>query len=621
LRINQNLYRGILGEISLQSDYFYNDNDQLTNEAHNPPSAAIPYGNERIYAYAGNGRITYRMSGSDRAIGSFKAWFIGLPSVVSQWLFGLVASLLIVAFLLPAIMHILARIRKREPTKMPLSLRNRCLSVLIAYVMLIGLGFEQLSRASTLYSDLVPDDWAKVGNSVVYTYDDIGRLTNKDTSGVETETVTYEYNNLDRLAKITTSRGDTVEVVEYAYNPDGIRVTSQFTRTINSVTDEVRTTTYLVDSFNHTGYAQTIEEHRETTYYDGGVPQTPEITDTTYTLGDDVISQYEASIGADHLLYDGHGSTRQLTDDDITNVVVDCYGYDAYGVMLGGNPNNSAPAATSLLYAGEQFDLDAQQYYLRARYYDQNTGRFNRMDSFPGNYQDPQSLHKYLYCHNNPVNAVDPSGQFLVTDVSIAMAIWGMMCFVAFTLLVMNVMQKTHILGVNVLQHPYVWYIRMSAERNRLSPNLLAAIIAAEQWDMNWKDVFGDIQGANYGYDTSIGLGQVRISTAITYNLVDTLDREQVIKRLQDPERNIEAAARYIRIIADIAAEKMGKVDDFDYSTYAKHGNEWDYTNDWTVILIGSEYTSQPWDSDFVNWGNIVLRHYRRIERMGLFID
>jgi hypothetical protein len=32
------------------------------------------------------------------------------------------------------------------------------------------------------------------------------------------------------------------------------------------------------------------------------------------------------------------------------------------------------------------------------------------MDDYSGNYSDPQSLHKYLYCHANPINATDPSG-------------------------------------------------------------------------------------------------------------------------------------------------------------------------------------------------------------------
>jgi RHS repeat-associated protein len=79
--------------------------------------------------------------------------------------------------------------------------------------------------------------------------------------------------------------------------------------------------------------------------------------------------------------------------------------------MLGANPAN---AATSLLYTGEMYDSSASMYYLRARWYDQQTGRFNRMDPFAGNNQDPQSLHKYLYCHANPVNGIDPSGQLSV---------------------------------------------------------------------------------------------------------------------------------------------------------------------------------------------------------------
>jgi hypothetical protein len=35
------------------------------------------------------------------------------------------------------------------------------------------------------------------------------------------------------------------------------------------------------------------------------------------------------------------------------------------------------------------------------------------MDTFEGNQSDPLSLHKYLYCASNPVNQIDPSGQFM----------------------------------------------------------------------------------------------------------------------------------------------------------------------------------------------------------------
>ena len=130
----------------------------------------------------------------------------------------------------------------------------------------------------------------------------------------------------------------------------------------------------------------------------------------SYTIGDDVLSQTVTGVTS-HLLYDGHGSTRQLADSN--GAVTANYAYDAYGKMLGGNPGvtDGKTSATDLLYAGEQFDPGLQMEYLRARYYDQDNGRFNRLDPFEGNCEDPQSLHKYAYCHADPVNGVDPTGE------------------------------------------------------------------------------------------------------------------------------------------------------------------------------------------------------------------
>jgi hypothetical protein len=45
-----------------------------------------------------------------------------------------------------------------------------------------------------------------------------------------------------------------------------------------------------------------------------------------------------------------------------------------------------------------------------ARMYNANTGRFQTMDSYEGDSEDPLSLHKYLYSWDNPVDIIDPSG-------------------------------------------------------------------------------------------------------------------------------------------------------------------------------------------------------------------
>ena len=62
-------------------------------------------------------------------------------------------------------------------------------------------------------------------------------------------------------------------------------------------------------------------------------------------------------------------------------------------------------------YRGEQFDSDLGLYYLRARYYNPNTGRFLSRDPKGGNGYDPKTLHKYLYASGDPVNRIDPSGR------------------------------------------------------------------------------------------------------------------------------------------------------------------------------------------------------------------
>ncbi len=68
------------------------------------------------------------------------------------------------------------------------------------------------------------------------------------------------------------------------------------------------------------------------------------------------------------------------------------------------------------LYTGQQFDPDLGLYYLRARYHNPDSGRFWTADAFEGFASDPGSLHRYTYCHNNPVNCVDPSGYTTSTE-------------------------------------------------------------------------------------------------------------------------------------------------------------------------------------------------------------
>jgi vacuolar-type H+-ATPase subunit H len=55
-------------------------------------------------------------------------------------------------------------------------------------------------------------------------------------------------------------------------------------------------------------------------------------------------------------------------------------------------------------------------YYLRARFYDPRDRRFVSEDSYWGQENNPLSLNRYTYCHNDPVNFIDPSGHWELGD-------------------------------------------------------------------------------------------------------------------------------------------------------------------------------------------------------------
>jgi len=74
------------------------------------------------------------------------------------------------------------------------------------------------------------------------------------------------------------------------------------------------------------------------------------------------------------------------------------YEYDVFG-------------ETSFKYTGRQSDEGTGLYYLRARYYDPNTGRFPSTDPFPGPPASPQTQNPYAHVSNKPANATDPSGE------------------------------------------------------------------------------------------------------------------------------------------------------------------------------------------------------------------
>ncbi|MBE0543292.1 MAG: prepilin-type N-terminal cleavage/methylation domain-containing protein [Verrucomicrobia bacterium] len=142
-------------------------------------------------------------------------------------------------------------------------------------------------------------------------------------------------------------------------------------------------------------------------------------TSCQYVYGLDLVSQKRGST-VRYYGYDGLGSVRYLTD--ASGAVTDTYTYDAFGILIGQTPS-SGQTLNNYRYTGEQWDEHLGMYYLRARYYKPELGRFWTMDSYEGNNSDPLSLHKYLYAHASPVNNTDPTGNETLIGIFIASTI------------------------------------------------------------------------------------------------------------------------------------------------------------------------------------------------------
>jgi RHS repeat-associated protein len=81
--------------------------------------------------------------------------------------------------------------------------------------------------------------------------------------------------------------------------------------------------------------------------------------------------------------------------------------YDVAGNMT----NDAANTTTKWGFTTYERDAESDNDYAMAREYVNRLGRFNAPDPLGGSVPDPQSLDRYAYARNDPVNNLDPTGQ------------------------------------------------------------------------------------------------------------------------------------------------------------------------------------------------------------------
>ena len=122
-----------------------------------------------------------------------------------------------------------------------------------------------------------------------------------------------------------------------------------------------------------------------------------------YIYGHELLGKADA-MGVTYAHADVLGSVRLLTDGG--GNAVGSAPYDAFGAV-----RSQSGTQLAFGFAGEQRDAESGLVYLRARYYDPQTGRFLTKDPVRGSVRRPARQHAYVYGLNNPLRYRDPSGR------------------------------------------------------------------------------------------------------------------------------------------------------------------------------------------------------------------
>lgn len=98
--------------------------------------------------------------------------------------------------------------------------------------------------------------------------------------------------------------------------------------------------------------------------------------------------------------------TERIKTDETGAVAQDC-DYQPFGDA---ESCATGPINSPIRYAGYERDNETGLDHMQFRYYNSRIGRFMGADLLSGDTQEPQSLNKFGYVQNTPVNATDPLG-------------------------------------------------------------------------------------------------------------------------------------------------------------------------------------------------------------------
>lgn len=291
--------------------------------------------------------------------------------------------------------------------------------------------YDGLSRLKTLTNKKD----STVLSSYSYTYDSNGNiLTTTETVGDKTNTTAYTYDKLNRISSVSgTKNADSY----YEYDYRGNRIVNFEQNDFLSEEDAL----YSYDLLENLNYSKTGDDttiigygtngyryvkrdnskmpeyyiydqngrlQAEATFVNATVNGTKQVImypEYQYIWGADrVLAQFDVlNNKLFYYLYNGHGDVIQIVEE--SGNIVNSYDYDVWGNFL----KKEETVHNPFTYFGQTYDETTGLYYLRARYYDPQTGRFTQQDTAEDGYN------WYVYGNQNPVVYVDYTGNISAT--------------------------------------------------------------------------------------------------------------------------------------------------------------------------------------------------------------
>jgi RHS repeat-associated protein len=265
--------------------------------------------------------------------------------------------------------------------------------------------------------------------STAYGYDELGRLKTAQTTDLtsaNTWKLKYGYDRYgNRLEQVPQAGTAAMPLSETPVDPTTNRVTTlQYDNAGNVVNDGLHSYAFnglnqltKVDGsatpFTYDAAGQRVTKNGAVYIYSGrqviaeyssGAAATAPSVEYIYGLGGLLASIVPS--GTMTYYYRDHLSSRSLASSTgATTGTVSTFPFGESRLQSG--------AATKWQFTSYERDnasSDSGLDYANARYYSSRIGRFTSMDPLTGSFGNPQSLNRFAYVTNDPMNMVDPSG-------------------------------------------------------------------------------------------------------------------------------------------------------------------------------------------------------------------